>query len=218
MKLFFMQSILFSSVRLWILGGVVFTILVWHRPVFSDENHDPRPPIEIETLGFYDWEVASSSKEEDKRSCHIQFTGVSRQRILITLRLSMVKESPSSSAANAITIIKISADQIRNVDLSDARAIPLSNAWLETSTVTTLGELEKIEVAEKTYFLGASKGSGLFIQALRGIRKEGVVIGYRTQGNPFPKVFKAESPPPEIFEQLQSCLSQNASWNASLSK
>ncbi len=177
--------------------------------VFADENHGPEPEVEIETLRFYDWEVAASDQTESKKICHLQLTGVSRQRILITLRLSTVKEHPSASARNAITMIKISADQINKVDLSDTVPIALSNAWIETSTVSTLGELEKIEVASEPYFLGASKGTGLFMQALKGIQKEGLIIGYRSKGQPIPKIFEVTAPPPQIFEQLQHCFSKN---------
>lgn len=190
--------------------GAVLTLLLFSAVAVGEEAYGARAPLEIEALSFYDWEVAASSKTEAKKSCHIQFQGVSRQRVRLTMRLSMLKEHPSASNVNAITILKISADQINKTDRSDIVAVPISNAWIETATVTTLGELERIGGASELSFLAASKGAGLFFQILRGVRKDGLVIGYRSKTDRLPKIFQAPPPPTEVFEQLRNCLAQNA--------
>ncbi len=166
--------------------------------------------VTIETLRFFDWEVAVSSKEEAKKSCHLQMTGVSAHRIFLSMRLSVVKESPAASDQNALTIIKITAAQIHKEDLSDAVSIELTDAWLETSTVTTLGEVKKIDTASEPHFLGGVKGVGLFNTLLRGMRKDGLMIGYRSTPDRRAKIFQVSAPPPELFEQLRSCLAKSA--------
>lgn len=124
----------------------------------------------------------------------------------------MLKEHPSASNAKAITILKISADQISVPDPSDITPIPITQAWVETSTVTTLGELEKIDAAPQSAFLGASKGAGLFFEILKGIRKSDLVIGYRQKAERLPKIFQAPGPPVKIFTQLQGCLAKSAAF------
>ena len=177
----------------------------------GDTNADPdNTKLTIETLRFFDWEVAVSSKEEAKKSCHLQMTGVSAHRIFLSMRLSVVKESPAASDQNALTIIKITAAQIRKEDLSDAVSIELTDAWLETSTVTTLGEVKKIDTGSDPHFLGGVKGTGLFNTLLRGMRKDGLMIGYRSTPMRRAKIFQVQGPPPELFEQLRSCLAKSA--------
>lgn len=203
-----------NTKSLWLMAllDVIFMLAdVRFSSALGDTSSDPdNTTLKIETLRFFDWEVAVSSKDEAKKSCHLQMTGVSAHRIFLSMRLSMVKESPAASDQNALTIIKITAAQIHKEDFSDAVSIELTDAWLETSTVTTLREVEKMNTGSEPHFLGGVKGTGLFNTLLRGMRKDGLMIGYRSKPMRRAKIFQVSAPPPKLFEQLRSCLAKSA--------
>jgi len=165
------------------------------------------PKIQIEKLRFFDWETGSEPQEIAKKTCHLQLTGFTQDRIFLSMRLSMVKASPATGDQNALTIIKITATKVHQEDFSDALPIVLSEAWLETSTVTTLGRLKKI-MDEKPHFLGGMSGVGLFNGLLRGIKKDGLVIGYRSESSALARVFAVAAPSAHFFEGLKTCLSK----------
>ncbi|GEM_PF-5898281 len=173
--------------------------------VFAEEP----PVIQIEKMRFFDWEAGSESLETAKKTCSLQVTGFTPDRVFLSMQLSMIKSSPAASDKNALTIIKITATQVYEEDFSDAVSIPLSEAWLETSTVSTLGRLNKI-MATAPHFIGGSPGAGLFDTLLQGIRKDGLIIGYRAEKDPLARVFDVGSPAPHLFEQLTTCLAKAA--------
>lgn len=169
---------------------------------------DAPPEIQIEKLRFFDWEVGSSPQKIAKKACYLQLSGFTHDRVFLSMRLSMVKASPAAGSRNALTILKITATQVFQQDFSDALPIRLSEAWLETSTATTLGNLKN--TGKAPHFLGGMAGDGLFNALLRGIRKEGLIIGYRAEIVPLARVFEIGVPPPHLFEGLKTCLAKGA--------
>ncbi len=198
-----------NMLKKWAFLGVFIALLLMCSPKISQTFANESPTIQIEKLRFFDWEFGSASQKIAKKTCHLQLTGFSRDRLFVSMRLSMLKASAASGARNALTILKISATQVFQEDFSDAIAIRLSEAWLETSTVTTLGLLEKV-IDKDAHFIGGMPGNGLFMTLLRGMRKDGLVLGYHPEAEPFARIFDLGIPPSHLFESLKICLAKGA--------
>lgn len=195
----------------WALLGTFFALPLLFTAEISQALADESPSIQIEKLRFFDWKSDASSQKIAKKACHLQLTGFSRDRVFISMQLSMLKASAAAGARNALTILKISATQVFQEDFSDAISIRLSEAWLETSTVTTLGLLEKV-IDEEMHFIGGMPGNGLFITLLRGMRKDALILGYHPETEPFARIFDLGTPPPHLIEDLKICLAKGAAF------
>ena len=198
-----------AMLKKWAFLGILLSQFVLPSPGISQTFSDENPVIQIEKLRFFDWKSDASSQKIAKKACHIRLTGFSRDRVFISMQLSMLKASAAASARNALTILKISATQVFQEDFSDAIPIRLSEAWLETSTITTLGLLEKA-INQEAHLVGGLPGNGLFITLLRGMRKDGLILGYHPEAAPFARVFDLGIPPPHLFEILKICLAKGA--------
>lgn len=200
-----------SMLKKWAFWGTFIPLLLPLASGISRALADGSPAIQIEKLRFFDWEAGASPQKIAKKTCYLQFTGFSHDRIFLSMRLSMLKASPASGSRNALTILKITATKVFQKDFSDALPIRLSEAWIETSTVTTLGLLKK-SIDKDAHFVGGIPGNGLFHTLLRSMRKDGLIIGYHSETGPFARVFKVGVPPPHLFETLKICLTKSAAF------
>jgi len=165
-----------------------------------------RSAFAAEKARFYDWQVDASAAGKAMKRCHLHFTGVSKKRIKITMRLSLVEERLASSKERGLTMLKISAGRINPLDRSKVRPIPLKSAWVATPSGTTLGRIHQIDLDADPHFLAGVEGFGLFFELLERIGASGLLLGYRTESDSEAHLLEAPPPPPQVLNQLQACL------------
>ncbi|MEO2054233.1 MAG: hypothetical protein ABGX83_02840 [Nitrospira sp.] len=163
------------------------------------------PSVPVESVQFYDWEAEVVSKEE-RTTCVIHFTGITQNRIVIVMNLSLVEEKAVEveDEGRYFTLIKVSAGHIHKIDLSDVTPIKIQSAWIKTIAGSSEGKIDKINDGPNPYFLGGTKGFDLFQSLVLGIKKEGVVVHF-VEGPDLEKVFRIPPPPPEIIEEVSHC-------------
>ncbi len=174
---------------IWVIFSIFFTLL----PAFS-----------AETIQFYDWQV-DVKKQDQKKRCYIQFTGATRRKVRLSMHLSIVEEKLPTGGKRTFTLLKISAGRINPRDFSNVTPIDLTDAWVETSSGTSRGKIEKTEIGQAGYFLGGVAGIGLFESLLPGIEKDGITVGYLSEAEPVETIIHTPAPPPHLFKRLFTC-------------
>lgn len=169
------------------------------------------PAFSSDKVRFYDWKSGVVSRGINKKGCYIQFSGMSHENVFITVHLSMIEERSFSQRARAFTLIRITADQVSSIDILERLPIEIQNAWIETVSETSIGNIEDVGSDQSPYFLGRKMGLRLFQNLLAGIEKEGMTVGYqRKTGQEDPTVGKVKLrvpvPPSEVTEKLKVCL------------
>ncbi len=166
---------------------------------------NPQPTSAVKSLRFHDWQADVLSSESSKKQCYIQFSGISKERILISMRLAMVEEKTPFNDTITWTLIKVSAGRLRNNNPSDVSAIKIEEAWLETSAGATIGKIKKVDQDQAPHFLGGTEGFKLFEMLLKGIVKDGMTVGFRTKSEPIVTVLHVPPPPKSLFVKLYGC-------------
>ncbi len=161
--------------------------------------------LAVESLLFHDWQADVLSAENSKKQCYIQFTGISKERILVSMRLAMMEEKIPFKDAVTWTLIKVSAGRLQSDDPSDVIGIKIEEAWLETSAGSSIGLIKKLDQGQAPQFLGGVEGFRLFEMLLKGIGKDGITVGFRTKSEPRVTVLHAPAPPKSLFVKLYTC-------------
>jgi len=165
------------------------------------------PSVPVEGVQFYDWQAEVVSKAE-RTTCVIHFTGITRNRIVIGMNLSLVEEKAVEveDEGRYFTLIKVSAGHIHKIDLSDVTPIKIQSAWIKTIAGSSEGKIDKINDGPNPYFLGGTEGFDLFQSLVLGIKKEGVVVRFLERPD-LETIVRIPAPPPEILEKVSHCAS-----------
>jgi len=159
----------------------------------------------VDSLLLHDWQADVILAENSKKQCYIQFSGINKEKRLISMRLAMVEETSSSKGTRTWTLIKVSAGAMLSHDPTDLFPLKIEEAWLETSTGSSLGLIKKVDQEQAFYFLGGSKGFSLFEVLLKGIGEDGITLGFRTKSELKVTVLHVPAPPRSLFLKLYGC-------------
>ncbi len=113
---------------------------------------------------------------------------------MLTANLSTFSELISPDQVRAYTTLKVKAAQ--RVKPRGYVSIIIHQAWIKSSSATTVGRLKKVDVDPEPYFLAVQAGIDLFQDILKGLMENGIVVGYQEKPDTFDKVFEVKAPLP----------------------
>lgn len=103
----------------------IFFLLI---PLALFSGFSPQLAYAVENLLFHNWQADVLSSKNSKKQCYIQFSGVSKQKILVSMRLAMVEEKSPVKGVDTWTLIKVSAGWLRTGHPSDIIDIKIEEA------------------------------------------------------------------------------------------
>jgi len=185
-KYIFLSTFFFFIVFLGNTGKVIATDLVWHE-----------------------WSTDAQIMGGKTTTCYWQVGLVTSDLTIITMNLGwVVIPQPSGTWAN-ITL-KVTAAKTVNPQGQKFERIPIRihDAWIKSSTESTVGRLKKVDATPEPYYLGVGSLE-LGQEILKGLLVDGLIIGLQESPGKFDIVFRVEEPPSdELKIRFGQCLAQ----------
>lgn len=143
--------------------------------------------------------------ESGGKRCYIQFSGLTQGDILLSMHLSLVKQTIDSEKERWITLMKFSADKVNPAEPSERSPIKIEKAWLETSRGKPIEAFKKADVAPANHFLASVEGFEWFEALLKDMEKNGITVGYRSASDETEVRVLTPAPPSSLFPKLYRC-------------
>jgi hypothetical protein len=120
----------------------------------------------------------------------------------ITMTLSLLGGDEHSRK----TELRLTARRRSVGDLLRETPVPISDAWLRTTTGTSVGALSRITT--EADFVASSPGLQAFADLFRGLRSDGAVLGVRFAGATTDQVEQTGPPPKKVSDAVVACLNR----------
>jgi len=152
----------------------------------------------------FDWKSEIYSRAGTPIGCSIGLTAMTQSFVFITVDFSYLIEEKSRDKFLEMTLLKVTTKQLNRDNPRQTTPIKIYSAWIRSSTGTTAGHLNSNE--SEPYYVGGVAGGDLFTVVIKGIFKDGLVLGYQTKAAGLDTMLRFSAPPsPKVIEEFLLC-------------